>query len=615
VPYFEKNLAILARKQPDLAQALRECPDERTKVLPARSGSPTLSYQAPGSEAVLLHSKYDPVREARQFADGVELGDADYLVLLGFGLGYGLEALTERVKGDSARVFIVESDLQILQAAFVARDLSSLLSKPAIHFAWPPIGEALASQWDDFFDPVAAKGNAFIRHPPSLVIDPDFFKAVIENIQSKTFQIFTDINTLVAMAQSFLDNFVANLPLALPAPGVSVLKGQFPQIPAIIVSAGPSLDKNIQDLRMAGDRALILASDTVIKPLLTAGVQPHFVLSGDPSYVNYLHLQNAPVEKTYLVADSTAYHKTLETFEDRILICTFEDSSIHGLSSLLSSKGVLRAWGSVATMCLDFALHLGCNPIIFIGQDLAHSDGRTYCAGLHWEEKQFCGVQHPDEWTDRWQRTRAAKKTIPTEDIFGQPAESTDKLMAYWNWFAGELEKHPDTRFINATEGGVLRENVDIMSLSETLHRYCVRSLDLSARIEEKVRDAADKPTEPDRAIISRLKRESADLKPPLKRGVRLCRNGSSAGERELERELERVRESVYNKKNLAPLLDSFNQMGNYQFLRRRSALAEAAGEVKISDIKETYLDFFQSVQKASAIIDDALIQIRRIIE
>jgi hypothetical protein len=155
---------------------------------------------------------------------------------------------------------------------------------------------------------------------------------------------------------------------------------------------------------------------------------------------------------------------------------------------------------------------------------------------------------------------------------------------------------------------------VEILSLRETLYRHCGKDLDLSKRIEKMLSDAAVDPAEPDSAILRKLRRESAELKPLLKRGIRLCRNGSTESRAELQRELERVKDFVYGQKNLAPLLDSFNQMGNYQFLRRRSALLKAAGGAHPSDIKAAYLDFFQSIQKAADIIDNALIRIRRIL-
>ena len=45
-------------------------------------------------------------------------------------------------------------------------------------------------------------------------------------------------------------------------------------IPGIVVAAGPSLNKNIHELKRAKGKAFIVAVDTAIKPLIAAGIIP-----------------------------------------------------------------------------------------------------------------------------------------------------------------------------------------------------------------------------------------------------------------------------------------------------------------------------------------------------
>ena len=54
------------------------------------------------------------------------------------------------------------------------------------------------------------------------------------------------------------------------------------EYPAFIVSAGPSLDKNIDELKNIKGRGVIMAVDTAIKPLLKKGIVPDIVASVDP---------------------------------------------------------------------------------------------------------------------------------------------------------------------------------------------------------------------------------------------------------------------------------------------------------------------------------------------
>ncbi len=608
--HLEHNLAVLARRQPELAGILKATPLRHIQLTSARNGLPTGFYRRPEAGSVPLHSRYDPLQEARQSLKEINLKEADYFIFLGFGLGYGLDALLESTARERVHVFVVESDPEVLRAAFAARDLTALLSLPFIHFAWPTAGNELAQQWQNFFDPVQAQMSVFVSHPPSLVLDPPLYKSAAEIINSRTLQIFTDINTMIGSSQVFLANFVANLPRASSLPGVKAFAQQFAGVTCVLVSAGPSLDRNIHELRSVHNRALVLAADTALKPLLAAGVEPHFVMTADPRHENYLHLKDAITRDTYLVGEATAYPDSLASFDGRTILCTFENSSLPTLANLLASKGSLRAWGSVATMCLDFALMLGCNPIIFLGQDLAFSEGRTYCTGLHWEQEWFCDVRGPEDWQRRWAEIRAANQIVMTRDLFGRPVASTDKLVSYWNWITAEIEKHRDVNFINATEGGILRDHVQIMSLREALYRFCGEERDLRAEIRSRYAEAIEQNPALDLSVLTRIKEEDRQLQGIIRQGLDLCRpENLHLPVRELAARCERVKQSVHSLTHLAPLLDCFNQMGAFSFLRRQAA--QSGAKVSNREIQESYLEYFQSISTASKTIEDGLSRLK----
>lgn len=600
--HLESNLGLLSRRQPELALRLRETSSPvEIFISPSGLASARISRD---SSILPLHSRYDPMKEARQALRRHDISGADYFIFLGFGLGYLLDAVLEGCADHhSSHYFVVESNLGVLRASFEARDLASMLSLPHLHFAWPSAGAELAEQWRSFFDPVCAQKSVYLTHPPSAALDPEGYKAAVEIIQSQTFQTFTDINTLVAKSRDFLNNFVENLPKAVRAPGVAGFAGAFSQLPAVIVSAGPSLDKNIHELRGWDDRVLILSTDTALKPLLAAGVEPHFVLTGDPSHLNYLHLKGARAEASLLVVETTSHPDAFNDFEGRTVACVFENSSLGSLSALLGTKGTLRAWGSVATMALDFALLAGCNPIIFVGQDLAHTDGRIYCSGLHFDDEWFAGVVDPEGWQARLKELRAARRTVTVEDIFGRPVESTDKLTAYWNWILKALHEHPEVRFVNATEGGILK-GIEIMSLKEALYRYCGAGLDLRSRIRNAFDQAGDSNRQSTSPAMATLMRELAAIEEALDRGVQLCESG---GDLQLLERLESTRSAISGNPHLASLIDSFNQMGNVMFLRKRQDLQQQRSTKPTSEIRAVYLEYFRSIREAMNTIGSAL--------
>jgi hypothetical protein len=334
-------------------------------------------------------------------------------------------------------------------------------------------------------------------------------------------------------------------------------------------------------------------------------------MTGDPSHANYLHLKGAPSQKALLVAEATCYPDSLGAFEGRTIACTFENSSLRSLSDLLGNKGTLRAWGSVATMALDFALLLGCNPIVFVGQDLAHTDGRIYCSGVYFDKEWYAGITDPNAWKGRLDDLREKLRIITIEDINGNPTKSTDKLASYWNWITKELHNHPEVHFINATEGGILRDMVEISSLKDVLNRYCAPDLGLRKQVLKAFEDAKAKNLFYPGVNISVLSDEMLALQGILRAGLQLCSDKEACPARQLPETLEAYKESIYRNPHLAPLLDSLNQMGNVTFLRKRRVISlQNTDKDSISEIKACYSDYFISVKEALAKIERALWQI-----
>jgi hypothetical protein len=294
-----------------------------------------------------------------------------------------------------------------------------------------------------------------------------------------------------------------------------------------------------------------------------------------------------------------------------MLTCTFENSSLRSLSDLLGNKGSLRAWGSVATIALDFALLLQCDPIIFVGQDLAHVDGRVYCSGIYFEDEWFADVVNPLDWKNKLQAMRSTRHTVAVEDIFGKPVESTDKLTAYWNWIVKVFRENPQFRFINATEGGILKDHVENISLKDALYRECGENLNLRNRIASAYADARQSSLLYPGMDLSKLLNESIAIRTVLRKGLHLCESDNMRSTQELLNQLEDAKESIYRAADLAPLVDCLNQMGNFIFLRKRNALTKQAMDPTASiELRNIYAEYFASVREALSKIDKALLQI-----
>ena len=106
-------------------------------------------------------------------------------------------------------------------------------------------------------------------------------------------------------AGRYLLNTLRNLPSIAEEGDASALFNLFEHIPAIVVAAGPSLDATLPGIKAAQGRALVIAVDTAVRPLLAAGIRPHIAVAVDPSDINAQHLTGLPLSNIPLVAEGS----------------------------------------------------------------------------------------------------------------------------------------------------------------------------------------------------------------------------------------------------------------------------------------------------------------------
>src|SRR5690606_8953829 len=135
---------------------------------------------------------------------------------------------------------------------------------------------------------------------------------------------------------------------------------------AILVAAGPSLSRNVDRLRdpSVRERAVIVAVQTALKPLLSRGVRPHFVTTLDYHEISaqfYEGLSAEDVDGITLVCDPKVNRAVVEAWPGRVR-CIANDFLDRVLGNLARPMGHLRAGATVAHLSFYLAQHLGCDP-------------------------------------------------------------------------------------------------------------------------------------------------------------------------------------------------------------------------------------------------------------
>jgi hypothetical protein len=267
--------------------------------------------------------------------------------------------------------------------------------------------------------------------------------------------------------EKYFENAIGNFKFQ-DAADAGRLFSRFVGVPLVIVSAGPSLDRNIQELADFENRCFILSVDTALRPLLSAGIRPHAVITADPTEMNAQHVVGRMPLETYLIAEQAVHPSALAAASRRFLfgLGLFPDP-LFGKFRFRKSR--VDAWGSVATSALDLACRMGANPIIFAGQDFAYSWDREYASNT---------IYHGNYFDVR------ESGTVRERDIYGNEVRTTENLVAYRDYFVRRIKQAGGVRFINATEGGILAQSVDILSLRAALQECAQSVIDVEQTLQ-----------------------------------------------------------------------------------------------------------------------------------
>ncbi len=480
-PYLN-NLAALWCSNPALARAVEALDDDSSayqstisyQVEASRTGCPTVIAHTSDGRAITLHSKYNPAAEAQKLIDRVKAETCVAFYLLGLGLGYPLEALFDRTSGESL-LFVFEPDLRLIRTALEQRDLSRIISSGRLLLFTTADKSELFTKLTPH-SAMCSMGFEGITHAPSLALYPEFYAEIQTWIAEFAAFSRTSLNTLVINGRRTAENVTRNLGEYVATPSVDALQDQYKGRPAIIISAGPSLRKNKHLLKDAAGKAVFIAVQTILQPLLEMGIEPEFVTSLDYHDLSTRYYEKLPKDlRTHLIAEPKASPKIFDVYPGPVTILgnDFADRLLREFSKEVD-KGRLRSGATVAHLAYYLAEHLGCDPIVFVGQDLGFSDGLAYAPGTNIDEvwrpelSRFCTVE-----MKQWEfiaRDRHILRRIADHE--GKPMYTEERLYTYLQQFERDFLR-TKTRIIDATEGGAKKRGTTSMKLAEAIREFC----------------------------------------------------------------------------------------------------------------------------------------------
>ena len=279
---------------------------------------------------------------------------------------------------------------------------------------------------------------------------------------------YENTRTVSKFGQSWAENVLRNLPALSNAKNLHELRVSGVE-DAVIVASGPSLNKNVDELRGIQDKVFIVTALRSLPVLHAAGVIPDLViqldaennevaenLTPDPQHIVRNFLFEPTINPGFLKIPS---NQTIWSLAQHFF-------DIH---QEFGTKPTPFNVPSVSIYSLCLCHHLGFRNICFIGQDLAADGEQQYAQGAtellpeHAKMSTF-NIKVPGFYGDM----------VMTRNSFNYQIKRCAEISKEWK------NQDPNITLVNATEGGAFLEGYDHMSLSEyaksrNLHRLTKR--------------------------------------------------------------------------------------------------------------------------------------------
>ena len=410
---------------------------------------------------LLLHSKYDPIREARDIVkENFKVNALN--VLFGFGIGYIYNEI-KSLYGDDETIVIdpfykVLKDHAIIEPKNIIDSIDKVKINRLVHKMLP------------FY----SKNINVICSPNYQQLCMNEYKETLKILKNIQHSNIISENTIRFFGEIWQRNYIENLSLINRYSSFNELLNKHKE-PIVIASGGPSLSKQIPLLKKYRSKCILIASGSTINSLLEEEICPDYIISVDGGEANFNHFKSIAVNTlrdAKLIFAFSSNYKIQQNFKNTMYAFLLNDDEkfqnyLYKEFDLIFPR--LVGGTSVANFALSCAINMTEAPIAIIGQDLAYTNNYSHAKGNKNCEKMDEGLLIKKQ---AFKETGYYGQKVWTDSLFVAMREEFEKLYVVY-----EDEKE----IYNCTEGGLKIERIPQKSFKD----FCEEFLKDNINIEE----------------------------------------------------------------------------------------------------------------------------------
>ncbi|EHU3837835.1 motility associated factor glycosyltransferase family protein [Campylobacter coli] len=382
--------------------------------------------------------------------------------------GIGNALLIKNLAKHYKHLFVFESEIELFILALSTIDLSEELCSGKIYLVdieeeRVDIQLLILFDMKDMFEYLSLY---------EMFVNNSFYKQFCEKTWCETDE-FCKKNIEIVIRDSGLNSnlsfqsyfhFLQNIPSMLESiPFQRILsqrKNKFDN--AIVVSAGPSLAKQLPLLKACQDKAVIFCADGALSMLEKEGIVPDYVTNLDFTDLAMKFFQNKENKTSLNILSCATHPNVARSLNAENCMIVLRNKALYQRFNL-NDFGYIDTGTHVSHFSYTLALALGFKNIIMIGQDLAFDEeGNSHSKGFDFGEK-FSGEENID------------KLKVPA---YGGKGEVLTHIT--WNDYRIKLEylfacNDQKAKFYNATEGGARINFTEELSFKECCEKLLTK--------------------------------------------------------------------------------------------------------------------------------------------
>ena len=242
--FRENNYSLVRKKHPDLAHFLNHNTQATDiEIHTSKTGQKIPCFIGNGKK-IFIHSRFDPEKEAHRFIAEVNTSDFDLFIVLGFGFAFHIQELLKTVSKNS-QILVIEKNFDFIRKSVDKRDLTDVLSDNRVILLADPSEDDIASKMKGR----ASKSVTFVTHRGSYAIYPEYYNNMLQICRSYISTKEVNIATLAKFEKTWTSNISRNISRFISTPGINIFYDRFKGIPALVICAGPSLEKSLDFIK------------------------------------------------------------------------------------------------------------------------------------------------------------------------------------------------------------------------------------------------------------------------------------------------------------------------------------------------------------------------------